>query len=240
MPLARQQGFASINELLGRMRHAPSSDLAQRVVEAMTIHESSFFRDWRPFEAMRQTVIPGLIQARGSRQLTLWSAACSTGQEPYSLAMLIREHFPQLASWSVRILATDISRSILTKAKEGKFSQLEVNRGLPAPFLVKYFTRQGTDWVIRDDIRAMIDFREVNLADVWPFSSSVDVVFIRNVLIYFDAPTKKTILERIHKTLAPDGALFLGAAETTFSLTNVFERAPVDGACWYRRRAHPE
>jgi chemotaxis protein methyltransferase CheR len=182
-------------------------------------------------------VLPDLIARRSAvRELNIWCAASSSGQEPYSLAMLIRESFPKLASWKVRILATDLSTDILARAREGRYSQLEVNRGLPATLLVKYFQKRGCDWYLKDDIRNMVDYQIVNLSDRWPYLPLMDIVMIRNVLIYFAVETKKEILAKVRRVLKPDGYLFLGAAETTFSIDNSFERVQFERATCYQVR----
>lgn len=234
-PLAQKSGFSSLSELMTRLRNGPGAELCQKVVEAMTIHETSFFRDWKPFDALRNTLLPQLLQRRApERKLAIWSAACSSGQEPYTLAMLLRDHFPQLEGWSVRLIATDISNDILARARAGKYTQLEVNRGLPAPALIKHFERKGLEFVAKDYLRNSIDFRQLNLAEPWPDLGQVDVVFLRNVLIYFSEATKRDILERIARLLRRDGYVFLGTGETTLNLSNRFERVPADGAGVYR------
>lgn len=236
--VARAEGFASLEQFLGELRSQPANGLHERAVEAMTTNETSFFRDIQPFDALRQSVLPELIQRRAAeRQLVIWSAACSTGQEPYSIAMLIREGFPALASWSVKILATDLSREVLARGREGRFTQLEMNRGLPAQYLVKYFTKCGSEWKIQDGIRKMVDFREMNLAERWPPMTAPDVVFIRNVLIYFDVASKREILAKVRKVMRSDGYLFLGGAETTVNLDDSFERVSLGKATCYRMPA---
>jgi chemotaxis protein methyltransferase CheR len=233
--VARREGFASLNQLVEKLQSHYFDGLHRQVVEAMTTNETSFFRDFHPFEALRKIVLPDLIAKRGqTRELAIWCAACSAGQEPYSLAMLMREHFPQLAGWRVRILATDLSTDILARAREGRYSQIEVNRGLPAPLLLKYFRKQGCDWYLRDDIRRMVDFQIVNLAAPWPPLAPLDFVMLRNVLIYFSIETKKEILAKVRRVLKPDGYLFLGAAETTFNIDEGFERVQLERAACYR------
>jgi chemotaxis protein methyltransferase CheR len=227
--LAQREGLSSLAELLTLLRN-PSTEMCQKVVEAMTIHETSFFRDWKAFEAMRRDVIPRLIQARSKiRQLYIWSAACSTGQEPYCLAMMLREHFPELATWKVRILATDISRAILAQARQGKFSQLEVNRGLPAHFLVKYFERRELNFVVVESVRAMVEFQHFNLAEAWPALPLMDLALLRNVVIYFDPPRQREIFERMRRVLQPDGYLVVGGGDPTADLVRSMDRAPFDG-----------
>jgi chemotaxis protein methyltransferase CheR len=237
LPLARREGFASLNLLVQKLQAEPLHGLHHRAVEAMTTNETSFFRDFHPFEGIKKFVLPDLIARRASgRELSIWCAASSSGQEPYSLAMLIRESFPQLQSWRVRILATDLSTEILARAREGRYSQLEVNRGLPVTMLVKYFQKQGCDWFLRDEIRNMVDYQIVNLATAWPALPPMDIVMIRNVLIYFGVETKKEILAKVRKLLKPDGYFFLGGAETTFSIDDSFERAQFERATCYRIR----
>jgi len=237
LPLARREGLASINLLVQKLQAEPFQGLHRQAVEAMTTNETSFFRDFHPFEALKKFVLPDLIGRRAAdRELSIWCAASSSGQEPYSLAMLIRESFPQLVSWKIRILASDLSTDILNRAREGRYSQLEVNRGLPAPLLVKYFQKRGCDWYLRDEIRSMVDYQVVNLASAWPLLPPMDIVMIRNVLIYFGVETKKEILAKVRKVLKPDGYLFLGAAETTFSIDDAFEIVHLERATCYRKR----
>jgi chemotaxis protein methyltransferase CheR len=237
LPLARREGFASLNLLVQKMQAEPVNGLHRKAVEAMTTNETSFFRDFHPFEALKKFVLPGLIAKRAAeRALTIWCAASSSGQEPYSLSMLIRENFPQLASWEIRILATDLSSDILARAREGRYSQLEVNRGLPANLLVKYFQKRGCDWYLCDDIRGMVEYQVVNLSNAWPVLPPMDIVMIRNVLIYFGVETKKAILSRVRRVLKPDGYFFLGGAETTFSIDDSYERVQFERATCYRVR----
>ena len=237
-PLARREGFASLNQLVEKLQSQYLDGLHRQVVEAMTTNETSFFRDFYPFETLRKFVLPDLLAKRGpARELAIWCAACSAGQEPYSLAMILREHFPQLANWRVRIMATDLSTEVLARAREGRYSQLEVNRGLPAPLLVKYFQKQGCDWLLRDDIRRMVDYQIVNLAGPWPLLPPLDIALIRNVLIYFSVETKKEILAKVRRVLKSDGYLFLGASETTFNIDDSFERLQLERATCYQVRA---
>jgi len=236
-PLARNVGCASLNLLVHRLQVEPFNGLHRRVVEAMTTNETSFFRDFHPFEGLKKFVLPRLIaQREAEKALTVWCAASSSGQEPYSLAILIRENFPQLLAWNLRILATDLSTEILARAREARYSQLEVNRGLPASLLVKYFQKRGCDWCLRDDIRGMVDFQIVNLADAWPALPPMDIVMIRNVLIYFGLDTKKEILVKVRRLLKPESYLFLGGAETTFSIDDSFERVQFERAVCYQVR----
>ena len=232
--LARREGFPTPEDLVSRLRTGPSA-LLQKVVEAMTTNETSFFRDMHPFEALRKTIIPDLLKKRASeKRLAIWCGAASTGQEPYTMAMILKEHFPELASWSVRFIATDLSTEVLEKAKKGRYSQLEVNRGMPAPLLIKYFVKEGIEWVIKEELRRMIEYSRLNLIEPWPIVPPVDLVLLRNVLIYFDIPTKKQILAKIRSKLRPDGVLILGGAETTHNLDEAYERVPGEKFSCYR------
>jgi chemotaxis protein methyltransferase CheR len=237
LPLARREGFASIHLLVQKLQAEPFHGLHRSAVEAMTTNETSFFRDFNPVEALRKSVLPDLIARRSAeRTLNIWCAASSSGQEPYSLSMLIRENFPALLNWKIRILATDLSTDILARAREGRYSQLEVNRGLPASLLVKYFQKRGCDWFLRDDIRAMVDYQILNLSSAWPTMPPMDIVMIRNVLIYFGMDTKKEILAKVRRILKPDGYFFLGGAETTFSIDDSYERVQFERSTCYRIR----
>ncbi len=235
-PVARQHGMETIDELVDALRKPGLRELTQRVIEAMTTHETSFFRDVHPFDALKTNIIPELIKNRArERTINIWSNACSSGQEPYTIAMIIRESFPELAAWNIRILGSDLSSQILAKAKDGVFNQTEVNRGLPLPLVLKYFQKIGLQWRIKDEIRNMVDFRPVNLVEPWPPTlPAMDIVFLRNVLIYFSPETKTEILRKIRKNLKPDGCLFLGGAETTMNLDVDFRRDPVGKTICYR------
>ena len=230
--LAEREGLGSVAELVQRVR-AGAPGLRQHVVEALATHETLFFRDLHPFEALRQVIIPAALRANGGRRLTLWSAAAAAGQEAYSLALMMREHFPNA---QVSILATDLSREVLGRAEAGRFSQLEVNRGLPVAMLVKHFVQTGREWQLHDDVRRMVTFRQLNLAEPLSRIPPMDVVFLRNLLIYFDAQAKEALLSRVSRVLRPDGYLFLGAAETTYGLDNSYERVQVGRSICYRPR----
>jgi chemotaxis protein methyltransferase CheR len=219
-PVCRRFNLASLNDLCTALR-AGRRDVEQAVVEAMTTNETFFFRDRAPFDLFRDVLLPRAITARAAtRRLRIWSAAASSGQEPYSLAMLLKEAGPRLAGWHVEIVATDLSTEVLEKAKAGFYSHFEVQRGLPAQLLVKYFTQQGDRWRIDPSLGTMIDFKPLNLLHAFDHLGTFDIVFCRNVLIYFDMATKSDVLKRIAKGLAPDGAVLLGAAETVIGLTD--------------------
>jgi chemotaxis protein methyltransferase CheR len=236
-PLATKLGFASLPEMVGKLRRESVNGTHRMVVDAMTTNETYFFRDVHPFDALRSRVLPDLIAARqAARTLRIWCGACSTGQEPYSMSMLLKEHFPSLGAWNVSLLCTDLSRDVLAKAKSASYTQLEVNRGLPAAMLVKHFTKQGDFWQVRDDLRARLQFQELNLAKPFPTMPRFDLVMLRNVLIYFDVETKRAILGRIRRVMAPDAVLFLGAAETTLNIDEAFESATVGKTVCYRLR----
>ena len=220
-PLARREGLASITELIRTLRKGESK-LRDDVVAAVATNETTFFRDLHPFNSLRDDVIPAVLAANGGTSLAMWSAAASTGQEAYSMAMLMREHFP--STGRVTILGTDLSADVLERARGGTFSQLEVNRGLPARLLVKYFTRHGREWQLTDEVRRMVTFRSMNLARPLVGIPPMDIVFLRNLLIYFDLKTKAQVLERVARVLRPGGYLFLGASETTYGINNAFER----------------
>ena len=200
-------------------------------------NETSFYRDPRVFGMLSKSILPTLIAARSAeRSLTIWCAGCATGQEPYSLAMLLNDYRPSLDGWNVRIIATDISRDVLARAQAGRYSQFEVNRGLPAIQLVKYFQKEGSAWEIRAEIRRMVEFRELNLIHPWPRLAGIHLVLMRNVMIYFDVETRKAILGRTSLLLAPGGYLLLGGSETTMGLDDSFEPLSLDGAVCFRRR----
>ena len=234
-PLASREGYEDIGDLVATLRKGMPPVLKKKVVDAMTTNETSFFRDHEPFEVLRKAIIPELIKARAAtRQLSIWCAASSTGQEPYSVAMMIRENFPELANWKIFYLATDIAGKVLDRARAGRYTQLEVNRGLPVSYLVKYFDKDGSEWQLNDKIRDMVQIKELNLIRPWPFMPQLDIVMIRNVLIYFDLETKKKILKQIHGLMRPDGKLFLGGAETTLNLDARFKRMPYARSGCYR------
>lgn len=235
LPLARQQGMSSVERLVARLRATPFGDLHLRAVEAIATTETSFFRDLHPFNALRDHVLPDLIRRRrDSRSLVIWSAACSSGQEAYSVAMLIREHFPQLLDWNLQILASDLSRPMLERGRLGAYQQHEVNRGLPARLLVRHFMQDGGAWRVRPELQSMVRFFTQNVAREWPTVPHVDLLLLRNVLIYFDVEDRKKILARVRRHLRRDGYLLLGAAETTLNVDERFSRTRIDRAVFYR------
>lgn len=225
MPLVHQEGLGSLEELVKKMRADQTHALQEKVVEAMTTNETSFFRDLHPFELLKTKIFPDLIEARSTtREINIWCGASSSGQEPYSMLMMMRENFPQLSTWKINFMASDISNNMLDRCRSGIYSQLEINRGLPATLLVKYFQRIGMEWQIKEELRKSVQFKIVNLCENWPFMPTMDLIMMRNVLIYFDVETKKAILGKIRENLKSDGHLFLGAAETTFNLDDSFQR----------------
>jgi chemotaxis protein methyltransferase CheR len=222
VPLARKASLTGIPDLVQKIRSGDGR-LATEVVEAMTTNETFFFRDKIPFDHLRDTILPGLIQARAARKsLRIWSAASSTGQEPYSIAMCVKEMGAALAGWRVEIVATDLSQDVLEKSKAGVYSQFEVQRGLPIQHLVKYFKQSGEIWQLNADLRSMVQFRQLNLLQDFAHLGTFDVIFCRNVLIYFDQDTKATIFERMARLLEADGTLLLGAAESVVGITDAF------------------
>ena len=234
-PLARDEGLEDIRGLVATLRRGGANGLVEKVVEAMTTNETSFFRDQKPFEALRNLILPDLLKRRAEkRTLSIWSGASSSGQEAYSTAITIREHFPQLESWNIRILGTDLSNEMVTKAAKGSYSQLEINRGLPAPLMIKYFERDGSLWKVKPQIRTMVEFRQMNLTGSWAAVPTMDVIFLRNVLIYFDVDTKKRIFGEVKRKMTPDGYLVLGAAETPLSLDPDFVRVKAESGGYYQ------
>lgn len=235
-PLAKQTGLPSIAALVEQLRKQPYGALHQRVVEAMTTNETSFFRDVHPFETLKHVVIPELVRRKVDRTLRVWSAACSAGQEPYSLAMLFSET-QALRDFKVQITATDISTAILEKAKDGVYSSLEIGRGLPARALTMHFERQGTSFRVKQNLRAMIEWKQLNLAGKWPQMQPFDIVFMRNVLIYFGPSTVETILRGVRAAMQPYGILFLGTTENMLGLNTGFESVTSNKTIYYKRGA---
>jgi chemotaxis protein methyltransferase CheR len=224
LPVARKAGLASLAELVQALTRGNAEALMTAVVEAMMTNESFFFRDKTPFENFRSTVLPALTAARrASRSIRIWCAAASTGQEPYSLAMSLKEMEGNIAGWRIELIATDLSNEVLEKARQGIYSQFEVQRGLPIQLLIKYFTQVGDMWQIEPEIRAMVKYQQLNLLSDFSHLGTFDLVFCRNVLIYFDQETKINVLTRLSRVIAGDGYLVLGAAETVVGLTDSFK-----------------
>jgi chemotaxis protein methyltransferase CheR len=227
LPLARKAGLFNLKGLVAKLKGPDAEALIVEVVEAMTTNESFFFRDKIPFEHFRETIIPTLLVARArEKRIRIWCAACSSGQEPYTLAMCLKEMGKQLAGWRIDLLATDLSGEVLEKARKGMYSQFEVQRGLPVLMLIKHFSQLGDRWQIAPEIRDMVQFQQLNLLNDFSQFENFDVVFCRNVLIYFDQPTKIDVLDRLAHVTAPDGFLALGAAETVVGLTDAFKPLP--------------
>jgi len=229
-----------MGELVRLLRQRRDPSLVRAVAEAMTINETSFFRDGRPFELLRVDLLPKLIEARRSiRTLRLWSAACSTGQEAYSLAMLLRENFAAHTNWSVLIEGTDISDEVVQRARDGRYNRIEMNRGLPARCIVRYFDHIGEDWFVKPEVKQFCNFRQANLcASDLPFrrgGERFDIIFLRNVMLYFSQETRCTLLAGIHRLLAPDGILFLGSAEQPAD-PSLWASVLAGGTCHFRPR----
>jgi chemotaxis protein methyltransferase CheR len=224
LPIARRIGVPQLADLVVKLKAPGAEPLTVDVVEAMTTNESFFYRDKVPFDQFREVVVPSLIKARAAqRRIRIWCAAASTGQEPYSLAMILKEMAVPLAGWRTEIIATDISNEVLEKARAGLYSQFEVQRGLPIQMLMKYFTQSGETWQISPEIKALVQYRPLNLLADFGHLGKFDVVFCRNVLIYFDQETKIGVFERLARVTETDGYLVLGAAETVVGLTEVFK-----------------
>lgn len=240
--ILRDNNLSGLPALIEMLRQPGAVAVKDQVVDAMTTNETSFFRDNHPFDALRKSVIPGLIERRAAttRSLRIWSAACSTGQEPYSLAMMLKDHFPILAGWKVDIVATDLSPSVLERARQGIYSTFEVQRGLPIQMLVKHFDQQEPNWQVKRELRQTVTFRPLNLLEDFSVLGQFDVVLCRNVLIYFDQPTKTRILSAIARRIAPDGALLLGGAESVFGLSDAFAGvAGLKGVYGHAKSAKP-
>ncbi len=238
--ILRNQGMTRLDELVHKLRSQKNPALEREVAEAMTINETSFFRDLRPFDLLRQELLPKIIEARRfHRTLRFWSAACATGQEAYSLAMMLLEHFPMLAGWRFVIEGTDISHEVVQRAQAGRYYRIEINRGLPARFVVRYFDHVGEDWIVKPEVRKLCHFRQANLCGPsLPFNRATDgfdVIFLRNVMLYFDQPTRRTLLAGIHRILASDGILFLGSSEQPADLS-LWTPVLTGGTCYYRPR----
>jgi len=234
-PIAKKAGASNLKDFVSLLKLDRAPHLHRAVAEAMTINETSFFRDLKSFEMLRETIFPRLIeQRRQQRRLRVWSAASSTGQEAYSLAMLIVEHFPELASWDVKIIGTDISQYVLDYARQGRYRRLEVNRGLPARMLLKYLVRDGEEWEISERIRSMCEFQYANLCEALPKLPIFDLVMLRNVLLYFPPQDRSYLFSDVHRLLAPDGCLVLGNAEQAEDSSDLFEVEFASNSYCYR------
>jgi chemotaxis protein methyltransferase CheR len=235
-PIAKRVGLPDLTALVEQLRREPYGTLHREVVEAMTTNETSFFRDIHPFETLKSVVIPEIITRKGpDRTLRIWSAACAAGQEPYSLAMLLSD-MPQLAGFRIQIVASDLSRTVLAKAQQGSYNTLEVGRGLPARMLAQHFERAGTAFKVRGPLRSMIEWKQLNLAGAWPALPIFDIVFMRNVLIYFAPSTNEMVLKNVRNTLHPHGYLFLGTTENMLGLSVGFETVTKGKTMFYRPR----
>lgn len=237
--LAQSQGLPSVSALLECLQTDQEKELLHRqVVEAMLNYETSFFRDFHPFQALADMLLPKLVELRAStRKLNFWCAAVASGQEAYSLAMLLAEHFPQLSGWNVSLLGSDISEAMLRRAREGVYSQIEVNRGLPARYLVKYFEACGNQWRLREPLRGMAEFSQMNLAAPWPPMPRMDLILLRNVLLYLSNDARASILNNVAGCLHPDGYLFVGGGETMLPSGHRFEPVRAGKAIYYRLRS---
>lgn len=235
-PLSITEGFKSLNDFDDEVRasRAPSQRHTL-IVDALTINETFFFRDVHPFDSLRSYIIPDLIKRNAAtRTLNIWSAACSSGQEPYTIAMMLLKEFPELASWDVKITAADLSDRILTHARAGRYTQFEVNRGMPAMYLIKYFTKQDSAWYIKDEVKKLVHYSHLNLQSSWMRIPRCDVVFMRNVLIYFNVDTKRRLIDRMKDILKPEAVLFLGGGETTVGIHPDFKAITFGSATAYQ------
>jgi chemotaxis protein methyltransferase CheR len=240
-PIIRAHGLADLVELADAFDRRDNLSLVRDAIDAMTTNETLFFRDRTPFEHLRTQILPALMQARANeRRLRFWCAACSTGQEAYSLAMLLDQEATALRGWSLEILASDLSTRAVEAARDGGYSQFEVQRGLSTSLLLRYFHREGESWRINEHLRARIDFRDFNLLRDYAALGTFDVILCRNVLMYFDPETKRVVLPRLARSLGDGGFLFLGASETASEANAYFSQATPDGIWRVRRRAPPQ
>lgn len=238
-PLAIKEGFKSLDEMISSLQSKPLNGLHQKVIDAMTTNETLFFRDIHPFDTLKKIIIPDLIKKRAAEKtLYLWCMASSSGQEPYSMAIMLADTFPILKDWKIFFLASDISDEMIERTKKGIYSQVEVNRGLPATYLIKYFEKAGSDWQLKEPIRNMVKLQNINLISTWPTLPKMDIIFLRNVLIYFDVETKKSILAKVRQNLKQDGYFFLGGSESTLGLDDNFERVALDKTTYYRLKGN--
>jgi chemotaxis protein methyltransferase CheR len=235
-PVLRTHGIADLGDLAAALRTQPNGQVGADVVEAMTTNETSWFRDIHPFEALRTAVLPELVERRRTgRQLNVWSAACSTGQELFSLAMMVDSGFPELEGWNVQLVGTDISPSVVSQATAARYSALEVNRGLPAQYLARYMVRDGAHYVVSDKLRRRTSFSVMNFVAPWPAMPRYDLVLCRNVLIYFDMDVRARIIRKIRDSLAPGGYLLLGSSETSLGVMEGFTRTVIGRTTLYRK-----
>ena len=235
-PIVQASGERTLDRLVSRLRSSPEGPLHAQVIEAMTTNETSWFRDRHPYDAFESVILPDLLSRRArERRLTVWSAATASGQEAYSIAMVLHERLAADPGWDVRVLASDLSEQMVRRTRAGRYSQLEINRGLPAARLVRHFSRAGTEWQVNEPLRRLVEVRQLNLAAPFPPLPPIDVTFLRNVLIYFQVDSRRQILQRVRRVLRPGGYLLLGTAETTLDV-DAFERVPHDKATVYRLR----
>lgn len=238
--LAARRGFPTVVALLTQLRIAPTPDLERDVVEALLNGETLFFRDIHCFDALRKVVIPRLLELRAAtKRLDIWCGACSTGQEAWSLAMMLDQLAAPLSGWTVRLLATDVSRRSVERARGGRYAQAEINRGLPAPMLIRHFQQDGVEWVVQDRLRSFVEFQEFNLKSAWLPLGGADIVLLRNVMIYWSESDACDLLRRVRQVLRPDGCLVLGGAETTMFLDRNFERWSDAAPCCFKVRPEP-
>ncbi|MDR3739388.1 MAG: protein-glutamate O-methyltransferase CheR [Terracidiphilus sp.] len=233
-PVLRAQGMTHLEEFVQYLRLRRNPVLERAVAEAMTINETSFFRDGRPFELLRTQLLPELIEARRPlRRLRFWSAAASTGQEAYSIAMLLLDNFPELTGWTVQIEGTDLSTEVVERAQQGRYHRIEMNRGLPARKVLKHFDHLGEEWQVKPQLRRMCRFRVANLCEGLPFQERFDVILLRNVMLYFSQETRRSLMAQVHGLLAPDGVLFLGSTEQPAD-TSLWQAVLAGNTCHFR------
>jgi chemotaxis protein methyltransferase CheR len=235
-PLAREHSFPSVGTFISHLQATAQGELHTLAVDAIVTTETSFFRDLHPFVELRDNILPELIKNKRdtSQSLCIWSAACSSGQEPHSIAMILRDRFPELVGWNLQLLASDISRRMIERAQDGVYTQIEVNRGLPAPYLVRFFNQNESQWQLKDELRGMFRFFRQNLADDWASVPPVDILMLRNVLIYFDVEMRRKVLRQVRRLLRPGGYLVLGSAETTLNLDQSFVRVRSGRTVFYQ------
>lgn len=237
-PLAQEAGLTSVQDFIQQLRMPTAGRMRRRVIEAMTTNETSFFRDLHPYESLKKVILPRVIEnRRNERRINIWSAACSTGQEAYSTGMLLLEHFPQLANWNVKIEGTDISSEVVHRCQAGAYHRIEMNRGLPARNIVRFFDHHGEDWTVKPELKKLCNFRIANLCgNQLPFTEKFDLIFLRNVMLYFSQDTRRILMAGIHRLLAPDGVLFLGSAEQPADPT-IWNAILAGGTCYFRPKA---